>query len=70
MPCGGRGAAAAEVDRARPAALDALAAHRDWLAARLAELSAAESRTQAGPATRTASPTPGSARSCSPASSR
>jgi uncharacterized protein (DUF885 family) len=37
----GAGAAVAEVDRARPAALDALAAHRDWLAARLAELSAA-----------------------------
>ncbi|HEY3952850.1 MAG TPA: DUF885 domain-containing protein, partial [Streptosporangiaceae bacterium] len=31
----------AEVDRARPAALAALAGHRDWLAARLAELSAA-----------------------------
>ncbi len=27
----------AEVERARPAALDALAAHRDWLAARLAD---------------------------------
>ena len=34
-------AAAAEVGRARPAALEALVAHRDWLAARLAELSAA-----------------------------
>ncbi len=31
----------AEVDQARPAALEALAAHRDWLAARLAEASAA-----------------------------
>ena len=30
-------AAAAEVGQARPAALDALVAHRDWLAARLAE---------------------------------
>src|ERR1700722_17160203 len=39
----GAGAAAAEVDQARPAALEALAAHRDWLAARLAELSAAAS---------------------------
>jgi uncharacterized protein (DUF885 family) len=38
----GAGPAAAEVDQARPAALDALAAHRDWLAARLAEVSAAE----------------------------
>jgi uncharacterized protein (DUF885 family) len=37
-------AAAAAVDRARPAALEALVAHRDWLAARLAELSA-----EAGP---------------------
>jgi uncharacterized protein (DUF885 family) len=36
-------AAAAEVERARPAALAALAAHRDWLAGRLAELSAAAS---------------------------
>jgi uncharacterized protein (DUF885 family) len=34
-------AAAAEVGRARPAALEALVAHRDWLAGRLAELSAA-----------------------------
>src|ERR1700722_13300230 len=39
----GAGAAAAEVDQARPTALEALAAHRDWLAARLAELSAAAS---------------------------
>ncbi len=38
----GADAAAAEVARARPAALEALAAHRDWLAARLAEVSAAE----------------------------
>ncbi len=38
----GADAAAAEVAKARPAALDALAAHRDWLAARLAEVSAAE----------------------------
>ena len=38
----GGDAAAAEVAKARPAALDALAAHRDWLAARLAEVSAAE----------------------------
>ncbi len=30
-------APSAEVERARPAALDALAAHRDWLAARLAQ---------------------------------
>src|SRR3984957_5479306 len=37
----GADAAAAEVDKARPAALEALVAHRDWLAARLAELSAA-----------------------------
>jgi hypothetical protein len=35
-------AAVAEVDRVRPAALEALTAHRDWLAARLAEVSAAE----------------------------
>src|SRR5580693_7350495 len=41
-------AAAADVDRARPAALDALAAHRDWLAGRLAELSAAERPGSAG----------------------
>jgi uncharacterized protein (DUF885 family) len=33
--------AAAEVEKARPAALEALVTHRDWLAARLAELSAA-----------------------------
>lgn len=66
----GVGAAAAEVDRARPAALEALAAHRDWLAARLAELSAAAGGPgSAGPA-RTVSPTPGSAPSCSPGSSR
>jgi uncharacterized protein (DUF885 family) len=38
----GADGAAAEVARARPAALEALAAHRDWLAARLAEVSAAE----------------------------
>ena len=38
----GADAAAAEVAKARPAALDALATHRDWLAARLAEVSAAE----------------------------
>ncbi len=44
----GAGAAAADVDRARPAALDALAAHRDWLAGRLAELSAAERPGSAG----------------------
>ena len=37
----GADAAAAEVAQARPAALDALTAHRDWLAARLAEVSAA-----------------------------
>jgi uncharacterized protein (DUF885 family) len=37
-------AAAAEVGRERPAALEALMAHRDWLAARLAEASA-----EAGP---------------------
>jgi len=40
--------AAAEVDRVRPAALDALAAHRDWLAGRLAELSAADDPGSAG----------------------
>src|ERR1700678_2279194 len=40
----GADAAVAEVDQPRPAALDALAAHRDWLAGRLAELSEAESR--------------------------
>ena len=40
---GAGAAAAAEVDRARPAALEALTTHRDWLAARLAELSAAAS---------------------------
>jgi uncharacterized protein (DUF885 family) len=40
----GADGAVAEVDRARPAALDALAAHRDWLAGRLAELSDAESQ--------------------------
>jgi uncharacterized protein (DUF885 family) len=40
----GADAAVAEVDQARPAALDALATHRDWLAGRLAELSDAESR--------------------------
>src|SRR3984957_7026049 len=34
-------AAAAEVEKARPAALEALVTHRDWLAARLTELSAA-----------------------------
>jgi uncharacterized protein (DUF885 family) len=39
----GAEAAVAEVDQARPAALDALATHRDWLAGRLAELSDAES---------------------------
>jgi uncharacterized protein (DUF885 family) len=39
----GADAAVAEVDQARPAALDALATHRDWLAGRLAELSDAES---------------------------
>jgi uncharacterized protein (DUF885 family) len=50
----GAGAAAAEVDQARPAALDALAAHRDWLAARLAEVSAAE-----GPGSRAADDTGG-----------
>jgi len=44
----GAAAAAADVDRARPAALDALAAHRDWLAGRLAELSAAERPGSAG----------------------
>jgi uncharacterized protein (DUF885 family) len=38
----GAGGAAAEVAQARPAALEALVAHRDWLAARLAEVSAAE----------------------------
>src|SRR5580692_8423155 len=37
----GADAAAAEVEKARPAALEALVTHRDWLAARLAELSAA-----------------------------
>jgi uncharacterized protein (DUF885 family) len=37
----GAAGAAADVDRARPAALEALTAHRDWLAARLAEASAA-----------------------------
>jgi uncharacterized protein (DUF885 family) len=40
----GADAAMAEVDQARPAALDALAAHRDWLAGRLAELAEAESK--------------------------
>jgi len=34
-------ASTAEMDRVRPAALDALAEHRDWLAARLAEANAA-----------------------------
>jgi uncharacterized protein (DUF885 family) len=38
----GADAAAAEVDQARPAALEALVAHRDWLAARLAEAGAEE----------------------------
>jgi uncharacterized protein (DUF885 family) len=40
----GADASAAEVDQARPAALDALATHRDWLAGRLAELADAESQ--------------------------
>jgi uncharacterized protein (DUF885 family) len=44
----GADAAAAEVAKARPAALDALAAHRDWLAARLAEVSAAEGQACGG----------------------
>jgi uncharacterized protein (DUF885 family) len=44
----GADAAVAEVDQARPAALDALATHRDWLAGRLAELSAAQSSGPAG----------------------
>jgi len=44
----GADAAVAEVDRARPAALDALATHRDWLAGRLAELSDAQSPDSGG----------------------
>ena len=45
---GADGAAAAEVDQARPAALDALATHRDWLAGGLAELSDAQSPDSGG----------------------
>jgi uncharacterized protein (DUF885 family) len=45
----GADAAAAEVEKARPAALAALVAHRDWLAARLAELSAPGSDAFADP---------------------
>src|SRR5580692_2092043 len=44
----GADAAVAEVDQARPAALDALATHRDWLAGRLAELSDADSQDPGG----------------------
>jgi uncharacterized protein (DUF885 family) len=45
----GADAAAAEVEQARPAALEALVTHRDWLAARLAELTAAGSDAFADP---------------------